>query len=83
MVKVKELTLNGEPIQAANKHVVVTNGVTLKGADDKNLPTFVFNNNDPNINIRLSNLKPLRENTLKAVLKVVRIPEEFGTDIIG
>ncbi len=83
MVKVRELTLNGLPIPAANKHIVVTNGVTIKGVDDKNLPTFVFNNDDPNINIRISNLKPERSNLLHVDFKVQRIPAEFGNDIVG
>lgn len=83
LVKVKELTFNDEPIAAANKHMVVTNGLTVKGSDDKNLPTFVFNNDDPNINIRVSNLKPGMENTLRAVFSVVRIPKEIGEDIVG
>ena len=83
MVKVRELTLNGLPVPAANKHIVVTNGVTIKGVDDKNLPTFVFNNDDPNINIRINNLKPEKSTLLHADFKVQRIPAEFGNDIVG
>lgn len=83
MVKVNELSLNGTPIPASNKHIVVTNGTTIKGKGEKDLPTFVFGNNDPNINIQIKNLKPQAENTLKCVMKVARIPEEMGTDIIG
>jgi len=83
MVKVKELTFNGQAIAASNRHIVVTNGTTVKGKGNKDLPTFVFDNNDPNINIAIKNLKPETENTLHAVLNVVRIPEEIGRDIVG
>ncbi len=75
-VKLKELLFNGEEVKA-NRANIITNGKTLKDG------SYVFATDDPNINIRLSNLDRKAENTLTAKMEIIRLTEEIAQDMAG
>ncbi|MBQ7359892.1 MAG: methyltransferase domain-containing protein [Lachnospiraceae bacterium] len=76
VVKIKELTWNGQPINYHSKKYVITNG---KLATD----SFVFGTEDPNINIKVSELVRKPDNLLKAKLEVKLLPMEIAQDLIS
>ena len=79
MVKVVEMTLNGERIPLENKKLLKVNGRSTGGAN----PTIVFATEDPNLGIDLSRLSRDRENLLYAKLEVTRIPKNAAEDLLG
>lgn len=68
VVKIAELTWNGERISLQNKKVFTTNGKQLKSAE-----VIVFPTKDPNLCIRVSGLTCRPENLLSAKLEIVRL----------
>lgn len=79
MVKVVEMTLNGERIPLENKKILKVNGRSTGGEN----PTIVFATEDPNLGIDLRNLNRNRENLLYAKLEVTRIPKNAAEDLLG
>lgn len=77
MVKIQELTFNGQPVPLEKKKVILVNGKTAKPG------SFVFPTEDPNINIALSELSRNAENTLYARMEVVRLPLAMAQDMAG
>ncbi len=77
MVKILELTLNGEAIPLDQKKVVKINGKTAKPG------SYVFPTEDPNINIAMTELKRSAENTLHAQMEIVRLPHGMARDMAG
>ncbi|MCH5270430.1 MAG: class I SAM-dependent methyltransferase [Lachnospiraceae bacterium] len=69
VVRVAELTWNGERIPLRNKKVFSTNGKRLKTADGAVFPT-----KDPNLCIQVSRLNCRSENILCAKLEIARLP---------
>lgn len=69
VVRVAELTWNGERIPLRNKKVFSTNGKRLKTADGAVFPT-----KDPNLCIQVSRLNCRPENILCAKLEIARLP---------
>lgn len=82
VVKVKEMTLNGQPVNLHNKRLLAVNGKVKKSADGAIQPTMVFATADPNINIRLERMKRLETNELHVRMEVTRIPETMAKDLI-
>lgn len=76
MCMIEEMTFNGEPVPFQKRKVMITNGRGAKG-----MPTIVFPTEDPNINIRISELKPKAANELYVKMKVVRLPLEMAQDM--
>jgi hypothetical protein len=76
VVKLKELTFNGEPINYRNKRFVVTNG---KLAGD----SFVFATQDPNINIKIAELPKQQDNVLGVKIEVRLLPLDIAQDLAG
>lgn len=74
VVKLKELTFNGEPINYRNKRFVVTNG---KLAGD----SFVFATQDPNINIKIAELPKQQDNVLGVKMEIRLLPLDIAQDL--
>jgi hypothetical protein len=76
VVKIKELTFNGEPVNYHNKRLVITNG---KLAGD----SYVFATQDPNINIKLSDFTKQPDNVLEVKMEVRLLPLAMVQDLAG
>jgi len=75
MVRIEEMTFNGEAVAFDKKKVLLVNGRIAKPA------TLVFPTEDPNINIVLSELNRQPENTLYVRMEIVRLPLEIARDM--
>lgn len=88
MVKLAEMTFNGEPVPLHRRKMLYANGRIVKppkGKDKKgerDCPSIVFATEDPNINIVLKGLKRETENTLHARIEIVRLPLSMAQDLI-
>ncbi len=86
MVKILEMTLNGERVPLEKRKVLIVNGRIVKPADKENevyQPSVVFPTKDPNININMELLNRQAENLLYARMEVVRIPLQIAQDMTG
>lgn len=77
MVKILELTLNGEAVPMDRKKNILVNGRVAKPG------SFVFPTEDPNINIVMTGLKRSAENTLHTCMEIVRLPHDMARDMAG
>lgn len=75
VVRILELTLNGEPIPIDKRKTVLVNGRMTKPA------TIVFPTQDPNINIVLSELNRQAENTLYIKMEIARMPLSIAQEL--
>lgn len=86
MVKIKELTFNGERVPLEKRKVLTSNGRIAKPAEKADTvyqPSIVFGTMDPNINISLEELERKGENILCASLEIVRLPMKMAQDMAG
>lgn len=86
MVKILEMTLNGERVPLEKRKVLIVNGRIVKPADKENevyQPSMVFPTSDPNININMELLNRQAENILYTRMEVVRIPLQIAQDMTG
>lgn len=75
MVKILEMTLNGEAVPMDKKKNILVNGkVVCPGS-------FVFPTEDPNINIVMKELKRSAENTLYTRMEILRLPHDMARDM--
>lgn len=74
VVKINELVINGINV-LTNKKLIQTNGKTIKYG------TYVFNTEDPNINLRLNEVLIRGENVLHVDMEVIPISEAVADDI--
>lgn len=83
MVKVLEMTFNGETVPLDKRKVLIVNGKIAKSVEESGraVPTLVFPTKDPNINIGLEQLSRLAENVLYARMEIVRIPLSMAEDM--
>ena len=77
VVKIQEMTFNGERIPLEKKKLLLVNGRSSGGE----LPSIVFATKDPNLGIDLSQLERKAENMLCAILEVTRIPLSTAEDL--
>ncbi len=77
MVKILEMTLNGEAVPMNKKKNILINGKVAKPG------TFIFPTEDPNINIVMTELKRSAENTLYARMEIVRLSRGMAQDMAG
>lgn len=77
IVKVLEVTFNGERVPLEKKKVLLVNGRSSGGEK----PSIVFATEDPNFGINLQMLSPQAENTLYASFEVTRIPKNVAEDL--
>lgn len=82
VVKVQEMTLNGEIVPLDKRKVLYTNG-SVKKAKQEHQPSIVFATEDPNININLMELPRLAANKMHVQLEVVRLPMSVAVDLAG
>lgn len=68
VVRIEEMTFNGETVPIDKKKVLAVNGRIARPS------TLIFPTTDPNINIALSELTRQPENTLYVRMEVVRLP---------
>ena len=68
VVRIQEMTFNGEAVPFERRKVLIVNGRIAKPA------TLIFPTVDPNINVILSELDRKPENTLYARMEIVRVP---------
>lgn len=86
MVKILEMTLNGERVPLEKRKVLLVNGRVIKPADKENgvyQPSIVFPTKDPNININLEGMKLQAENILCAHMEIVRLSVQMAMDMGG
>ncbi len=86
MVKILEMTFNGERVPLEKRKVLLVNGRICKPdkqEGDLYQPSIVFPTTDPNINIDLQLLPRKAENILYTRMEVVRIPLAMAQDMAG
>ncbi len=86
MVKVLEMTFNGERVPLEKRKLMIVNGRIVKPAETEGVeyqPSIVFPTTDPNINIDLTKLNRQRENILATRMEIVRIPLKIAEDMAG
>lgn len=81
--KIRELTMNGQPVPVQDKKIVTTNGKILKSADGAEHPSVVFPTEDPNLTIRVDALDRKAENILTVKMEIVQIPLAVASDMAG
>ncbi len=84
MVKIWEMSWNGERIPLERKGMLLCNGRLLKSREKKEgacQPGMVFDTRDPNIRIRVGELPGQEDNVLCAKMEVVRLPESLAADV--
>ncbi len=93
MVKIAEMTFNGEAVPLHKRKLLYANGRIVKPPrgkdskarkdqrDERDYPSIVFPTEDPNININLKELKRQEENTLRARIEIVRMPLAMTQDL--
>ena len=77
VVKVLEMTFNGERVPLGKKKILLVNGRSSGG----DTPSIVFATEDPNLGIDVSQLSPKAENVLCASLEVTRMPKAAAEDL--
>lgn len=75
VVRIEDMSLNGEAVPFDKKKVLRVNGKIARPA------TLIFPTEDPNINIVLSELERQAENTLHVRMEVVRLPLAIAQDM--
>ncbi len=75
VVRIEKLLFNDEPVPFDKKKVLLVNGRIAKPA------TLIFPTQDPNINIVLSELERLQENTLYVKMEIVRLPQTIAEEM--
>lgn len=75
VVRIQEMTFNGEAVPFERRKVLLVNGRIAKPA------TLIFPTIDPNINVILSELDRQPENTLYARMEIVRVPVSMTTEM--
>lgn len=86
MVKIAEMTFNGEAVPLKSRKVLACNGrIARTGGHEEGgyRPTLIFATQDPNININLETLSRKGENVLYVRLEIVRIPPNMAADMAG
>jgi len=84
MVKILEMTFNGERVPLEKKKVLLANGRIMKPAgkeDEEYSPSIVFATADPNIYIDLTQLDRKADNQLQTRIEIVRIPLGMAQDM--
>ncbi len=84
MVKILEMSFNGERVPLEKRKVLQTNGRILKPSEREEgryQPGIVFPVTDPNIYIDLTLLERRAENTLCTRMEIVRLPLDMAQDM--
>ncbi len=84
VVKLKEMTYNGERMLLDKKKMLTANGRIIKPSKENAgayYPTLVFATEDPNIHIALGELAHLPRNSLRVRMEIVRLPLSMAQDL--
>ena len=84
VVKIKEMTFNGETVPLDKKQMITANGRIVKPSKENAqvyCPSIVFATEDPNINISLGELPCLAQNSLRMRMEIVRLPLSMAQDL--
>ena len=81
--KIRELSMNGQPVPLQDKKVFTTNGKILKSEEGADHPSVIFATEDPNMTIRADVLNRQAENTLSVKMEIVQIPQAMAKDMMG
>ncbi|MCI8528274.1 MAG: class I SAM-dependent methyltransferase [Lachnospiraceae bacterium] len=84
VVKIKEMTFNGETVPLDKKKMITANGRIVKPSKENAqvyCPSIVFATEDPNINISLGELPCLAQNSLRMRMEIVRLPLSMAQDL--
>lgn len=84
MIKILEMTFNGERVPMEKHKLLIPNGRIIKPADKKEKtyqPGVIFPTRDPNLNIDLEQLERRGENILYTRMKIQRMPLELAEDM--
>lgn len=84
MVKIAEMTFNGETVRLHRRKMLYANGRIVKPdeKEHRDHPSIIFPTEDPNINISLKGLKREAENTLRTRIEIVRLPLSMAQDLM-
>jgi hypothetical protein len=86
MVKILEMTFNGERVPLEKRKLLLVNGRVVKPTEQGSAayqPSVVFPTTDPNINLDLTLMDRRAENTLYAKMEIVRLPLSMAQDMAG
>ncbi|MCM1111652.1 MAG: class I SAM-dependent methyltransferase [Muribaculum sp.] len=86
MVKILEMTFNGERVPLEKRKVLTANGRIVKPVEQGEAgyqPSVVFPTPDPNLNVDLTMLERRAENTLYIRMEVVRLSPAMAQDMAG
>lgn len=86
MVKLLELSFNGERVPLDKRRLLSANGRLVKPAackEDLYQPSIVFPTTDPNIMLDLTLLERRGENRMYVRMEIVRIPLSVAQDVAG
>lgn len=75
VVRIEEMTFNGEPVPFEKKKVLQVNGRIARPA------TLIFSTTDPNINIDLRRLPRQPENSLHVCMEIVRLSPAMAQEM--
>ena len=75
VVRIEEMTFNGEPVPLEKKKVLQVNGRIARPA------TLIFPTTDPNINIDLRRLSRQTENSLRLCMEIVRLSTAMAQEM--
>ena len=81
--KIRELSMNGQPVPLQDKKVFTTNGKILKSEEGADHPSVIFATEDPNMTIRADVLNRQAENALSVKMEIVQIPQAMAKDMMG
>lgn len=86
IVKILEMTFNGERVPLEKRGVLLTNGKVMKPQEKDAYgyqPSIVFPTADPNINIDLLCMERQADNILGVKMEIVRLPLAMAQDMAG
>lgn len=84
--KVLELNFNGQPISFKRRGRIIVNGRKTVVKNKENgirQLNFIFPTADPNINIAIHKLNPLKDNVVTLKLEVVKVPMGIAEEMAG
>jgi len=85
MIKILEMTFNGERVPMEEKKMLIPNGRIAKSGEKGEVyrPSIVFPTTDPNLNIDIARLDRKGENQFYVRMEIVRIPLAMAQDMAG
>lgn len=86
IVKIVEMTFNGERVPLDKRNVLSANGKIMKPQEKEAYayqPSIVFPTEDPNVNVDLMCMERLADNIFCVKMEIVRLPLAMAQDMAG